>query len=109
MGVGKLDLVAQEVQKYEDTMATLKGEQPQYPTWTVWFENINRILPRWRDIDRLNGDIIEKSLMSVKKQEARQAIEKKHMPTWGGTLGVTGLWIAGLLGFACWRFSSKDY
>jgi ABC-type transport system involved in multi-copper enzyme maturation permease subunit len=107
--VGKIDFVAQEVQKYEDTVATLKGEQPQYPSWTVWSENINRVLPRWRDIDRLNGDVIEKSLMSVKQQEARHAIERKHMPTWGGTLGVTGLWIAGLLAFSCWRFSTKDY
>jgi hypothetical protein len=30
-------------------------------------------------------------------------------PDWGTSIGMSLVWIAGMLGLACWRFSKKDY
>ncbi len=107
--VGKIDVIAKEFQKAEDVMAELRKEEPKYDQWTVVIGTINQVLPRWRDIDVLTGEVVEKSLMTLKQQEARQSVKQKHLPTWGGTIGVTALWIAAMLGLASWRFSAKDY
>lgn len=107
--VGKVEWFASLHRMQEDAVAEIRGEQPKYGQWANVSGGLNAALPRWHDIDVLSGDVVEKSLMTLKQQEARQATRQKHMPTWGGTLGVTGLWIAGLLAFSCWRFSTKDY
>jgi len=107
--VGKADLLAGQIQRAEDTVAALKKDDPQYPTWTKWAKGINQSLPRWRDLDVLSGESVYSSLLTLKQQEEMEAGQKKHLPSWGGTIGVTLLWIAGMLGFACWRFSTKDY
>ena len=92
-----------------DAGAELKNEKPEYAMWAKVSGSINNVLPRWHDIDVLTGNVVETSLMTLKQQEAGSAMRQKHLPSWGGTIGVTALWIAALLGFSCWRFSVKDF
>ena len=107
--VGKVEVFATLHRLRHDAVAELKGEEPQYGAWANVSGALNRVLPRWHDIDVLTGETVVKSLMTIKQQEARGTSLEKHLPSWGGTIGVTALWIVGLLAFACWRFSVKDY
>ena len=108
--VGKVEVAARVFRTVEDLQASLRKEEPKYQGWTDVAIAVNNVLPRWHDIDRLGGEAVADSLMTPAQQEAQgTAAEKKHLPSWGGTLGVTAVWIFALLGLACWRFSVKDY
>ena len=107
--VGKVEFYASVKRAEVDAVAELTGEEAKYSTWTNVSGGLNRTLPRWHDIDVITGHTVADSLMTDKQQEARGTAVKKHLPSWGGTLGVTALWIAALLGFSIWRFSAKDY
>ena len=108
--VGKVEGVAKFFRLQEDAIAEIKKETPKYPVWTNVSETLNRVLPRWHDIDVLTGQTVAESLMTISQQETRgTAAAKKHSPSWGGTIGVTGLWIVAFLALACWRFSVKDF
>jgi ABC-type transport system involved in multi-copper enzyme maturation permease subunit len=109
-GVGRAEWFSRQHRQGRDDMAALLKEEPKYDRWATVAVTVNSVLPRWHDIDRLTGEVVSNALMTPEQQEARgTASAKKHLPSWGGTLGVTALWIAALLGLACWRFSTKDY
>src|SRR5262245_26543868 len=108
--VGKVESVATVFRYQADAVAELRKEEPEYPTWTKIAGGLNRTLPRWHDIDVLTGYAVMDSLMTLKQQEARgEAAIQKHLPSWGGTIGVTAVWILALIGLSCWLFSRKDY
>src|SRR5262245_13736309 len=108
--VGKVESVASVFRYQADAVAELKKEEPEYPTWTKIAGGLNRALPRWHDIDVLTGQAVMDSLMTLKQQEAGGAAAvQKHLPSWGGTIGVTAVWIVALVGLSCWLFSVKDY
>lgn len=108
--VGKAEFASRVHRVFRDEEAALKKEEPQYDAWARWAVGLNRALPRWHDIDVLTGQAVAESLMTASQQEKEgTAAVKKHLPTWGGTFGVTAIWISALLGLACWRFSTKDF
>lgn len=108
--VGKAEWFARQHRQGRDDDAALEKTEPKYDTWSAVAVGLNSALPRWHDIDRLSGEAVSNSLMTPAQQEMQgTASARKHLPSWGGTLGVTALWIVGLLGLACWRFSTKDY
>jgi ABC-type transport system involved in multi-copper enzyme maturation permease subunit len=108
--VGKAEFASRVHRVFRDQEAALKKEEPKYDAWARWAVNLNSALPRWHDIDVLSGDAVAESLMTPSQQEKEgTASVKKHLPSWGGTLGVTAVWIFALLALACWRFSVKDY
>jgi len=107
--VGKVEFFAALSRAEADALAELTGEEPKYQTWTAVAGGLNRALPRWHDIDVITGNTVANSVMTDTQQEAEGKTAKKHLPTWGGTLGVTFAWIAALLGFSVWWFSRKDY
>jgi ABC-type transport system involved in multi-copper enzyme maturation permease subunit len=107
--VGKVEFFAMVHRVQRDAVAELKKEEPQYATWAKVTGGLNRALPRWHDIDVLTGQAVAESLMTIKQRESRGASLEKHLPSWGGTIGVTALWIVAFVGLACWRFSVKDY
>lgn len=107
--VGKVEFFALMHRTQRDAIAKLKNEEPTYAGWAKVTGALNRGLPRWHDIDVLAGDAVADSLMTIKQRDQQKASMQKHLPSWGGTLGVTFAWIFALLGIACWRFSVKDY
>jgi ABC-type transport system involved in multi-copper enzyme maturation permease subunit len=108
--VGKVEAFATVFRMEADAVAELKKEEPKYPAWTQVSGALNRALPRWHDIDSLTTQVVAESLMTPKQQEARgTAAAKRQLPTWGGAIGVTAVWIVALVGFACWWFARKDY
>jgi ABC-type transport system involved in multi-copper enzyme maturation permease subunit len=108
--VGKAEFFARGHQIRQDTISELRKDEPKYDGWSKVAVGLNNALPRWHDIDRLTGDAVAQSLMTTKQQEVQgTASGKKHLPSWGGTFGVTAIWIFAFLGLACWRFSVKDY
>jgi ABC-type transport system involved in multi-copper enzyme maturation permease subunit len=107
--VGKVEFFARLHRMNRDAVAELKKEEPQYATWATVVGGMNRFLPRWYDIDVLTGDAVADSLMTIKQRETQRASAQRQLPTWGGTIGVTSIWIALFIGLACWRFSVKDY
>jgi ABC-type transport system involved in multi-copper enzyme maturation permease subunit len=108
--VGKAEFASRVHRVLRDQQAALKKEEPKYDAWARWAVGLNSALPRWHDIDVLTGQAVAESLMTSSQQEKEgTASIKKHLPSWGGTIGVTAVWIVALLTLACWRFSVKDY
>ena len=65
------------------------------------------ILPRTSDLGQLTSRYILGDLVY-----GNPALERRIDPTpvsWRETLTVSGIFIAVMLGLACWRFSTKDY
>jgi ABC-type transport system involved in multi-copper enzyme maturation permease subunit len=76
-----------------------------------WFAKVvyglHFILPRTADIDKLSDQLLLQDLTF-----ANLAGEKKQVNTpvaWGESLTVSLVFIAVMLGLACWRFAVKDY
>jgi ABC-type transport system involved in multi-copper enzyme maturation permease subunit len=76
-----------------------------------WFPTglrfVHFVLPRTRDLDLLTSRLLIRDLLT-----ANQIREQKLDPTpisWGESIGVSGVFIALLLGFSCWWFATRDY
>jgi len=114
-----------------------RRDDPEYNEhWAfIAFDAVNTASPRYKELDWLTSKLIKTELanvssrdaagsgeMSAEEQELRKrfaeerykeqmkAIEKDYgRYSWASSLTVTSLFIAVMLGFACWRFSVKDY
>jgi ABC-type transport system involved in multi-copper enzyme maturation permease subunit len=70
---------------------------------------IHFVLPRMKDLDVIITRGVQLDLLGADNTE-RKAIEKLYSSFRGWeAFAVSGLWIAAMLGLACWRFSTKDY
>jgi ABC-type transport system involved in multi-copper enzyme maturation permease subunit len=80
------------------------------PSWAYNGTDIaRRVLPRYKDFDTINAEVIAADLLSKDSME-RRAIQKEFDTIhWSESLAVTVGYIALMLGLACWRFSVKDY
>jgi len=71
-------------------------------------DTVNAILPRTTDLDNLmNKWIVDDNLDPGERRLLGK--DKYTYPHWGEVLGVSGLYIAVMLGLSCWRFSTRDY
>jgi hypothetical protein len=72
-------------------------------------DTIHFVLPRMKDLDVLISRAVQLDLLSGGDAQ-RKATEKVYASfnPWTA-FGVSSLWILGMLGLACWRFSAKDY
>jgi ABC-type transport system involved in multi-copper enzyme maturation permease subunit len=69
----------------------------------------NFCLPRYKDLDILSGQATARDLIGPDSPE-RKSMDKTYANiTWWQSIGFTLAWIALLVGFSCWWFSSKDY
>src|SRR5262249_10580741 len=88
---------------------------PEPPPWLRdprWVEtvlsSVEYVLPRFRDLDRLMRQFLAQQLLT--KEELRQRdLNRTETISWTESLTATGLFIALVLGLACWRFSVADY
>jgi ABC-type transport system involved in multi-copper enzyme maturation permease subunit len=80
------------------------------PSWvTTSVGAAHAVLPHYLDLDWCGDRVLmerSKGLTTVQRED----IATRWGPyRWGESILVTSLYIVGLLGIACWRFSVKDY
>ena len=63
-------------------------------------------LPRGWDLDTQASRAIARGVLT--EQERKQRNLDDPLPSWGETLGVSLVWVAVILGLACWRFETRD-
>src|SRR5262249_38209342 len=114
-----------------------RRDDPEYNEYWAFiaFDAVNTASPRYKELDWLTSKLIKTELANVSSRDAAssgelpaeeqelrkrfaedrykeqmKAIEKDYgRYSWASSLTVTSLFIAVMLGFACWRFSVKDY
>ena len=68
---------------------------------------IHFVLPRTSDLDNLTSQLLLQDLLT--NNQIQLAKLNKTPITWGESLTVSGVFIALMLGFACWCFATRDY
>jgi ABC-type transport system involved in multi-copper enzyme maturation permease subunit len=98
-----------------------KGRDTKPPTTTshwayVGYDAVHSVLPHYKDVDWLTGRLIQEDLIRQTKadptdrERAIKELDKDYGAYhWGSSLVVSGLFIALVLGLACWRFAVRDY
>jgi ABC-type transport system involved in multi-copper enzyme maturation permease subunit len=80
------------------------------PDWAWATANGFRVaLPRYKDLDRLDAQLIAGDLLAKESNERRTLDRDVEEIRWAESLGVTVGYIALFVGLACWRFNVKDY
>lgn len=78
------------------------------PEWLVTTADIvHAVLPRTGDIDTVSTKLTADVMTENDKKKWESAM--LTYPSLGSSVGMSLLWIGGLLGLACWRFSRKDF
>lgn len=82
----------------------------------VTYDAVHSVLPHYKDVDWLTDRMIQEDLINKTKTDAAdrekaiKALDKDYGAYhWGTSLLVSGLFIAFVLGLACWRFAVRDY
>jgi hypothetical protein len=80
------------------------------PDWVYHsVDAVHFVLPRINDLGVLMTKVIVGDLLPA-EAPARKQIEKVYASfQWTENLTVSGVFIALMLGLACWRFSTRDY
>jgi hypothetical protein len=93
-----------------DQLRELPRDIQPVPQWVfATVDGIHFVLPRYKDLDALNSDLIGRDLLGPDSPQ-RTGIERVIATiSWGKSLGFTVGFIALLLGLSAWSFSVKDY
>ncbi len=81
--------------------------KPDAPAAAKVTRVIHRITPRTRDLDYLASQIILSDFLSDRFASKTQM--QIHSVTWEESITVNLVFMALMLGLACWRFAVKDY
>ena len=92
----------------EERLAAKEKREPE-PEW--WFpktvQAVHFVLPRTSDLGVLNGRLLSRELITANQLTGRE-LDQTNI-NWSESLTVSGIFIAVMLGLACWRFSATDY
>jgi ABC-type transport system involved in multi-copper enzyme maturation permease subunit len=93
-----------------DAFRELPKDLQPVPQWVFpTVDTIHFVLPRYKDLDALNSDLIGRDLLGPESPQ-RKAMDKVFSSiSWGKSLGFTFGFIAIMLGLSAWFFSRKDY
>jgi ABC-type transport system involved in multi-copper enzyme maturation permease subunit len=81
-----------------------------FPDWAyTTVDTAHFILPRYKDLDALNGQLIGRDLLGPDSPERKATDRIYEKITWGSSIGFTLGFIALMLGLSCWRFATRDY
>jgi ABC-type transport system involved in multi-copper enzyme maturation permease subunit len=75
--------------------------------FTSVVRTVHFVLPRTADLGRLRNQMLISDFLTGKLGEGAR-LDPTSI-TWGESLTVSGVFIALMLGLACWRFATKDY
>jgi ABC-type transport system involved in multi-copper enzyme maturation permease subunit len=92
----------------EGRRAAKEHREPAKETWfpkTV--QAVHFILPRTSDLGVLNSRLLSRELITANQLSGRELDQTRI--NWGEGLTVSAIFIAVMLGLACWWFSTKDY
>jgi ABC-type transport system involved in multi-copper enzyme maturation permease subunit len=79
------------------------------PDWVYTTTNVvHFVLPRTKDLDILTTQLLSRQVLT-EGDIRRQRLDRPLAVSWGESLTVSGVFIALMLGLACWRFSTRDY
>jgi len=85
------------------------SKQLTVPGWIyATVDKIHYVLPRTKDLDILTTKLLSRGVMTEGEIRA-QKLDLLPKVTWGESLAVSGIFIAVMLGLACWRFARADY
>jgi ABC-type transport system involved in multi-copper enzyme maturation permease subunit len=80
------------------------------PGFVKTVDAIHFVLPRIKDLDVLNQKLVMDSLPHDTSRENREQVKKLYESfNWGENITVSLAFIAVMLGFSCWWFSTRDY
>jgi ABC-type transport system involved in multi-copper enzyme maturation permease subunit len=93
-----------------------EGDQPspeqamwQPPGWlTATVSGLHFVLPRTSDLDTLTTQLLSRSILSEAEIHQRR-LDRYPAFSWTESLTVSAVFIAVVLGLACWRFATKDF
>jgi ABC-type transport system involved in multi-copper enzyme maturation permease subunit len=88
----------------------------QVPAEKRWGDNtfarvikvVRTITPRTKDLDYLGNKILLSDFLTGTTSQAK-ALDKSTTISWGESLTVSGIFVAVMLGLACWWFATKDF
>ena len=90
-----------------DQMRALDKPLFQLPEWVyTGIDTLNLILPRYKDLDKLMGQVTAKATLTP--VELRFMDAATTAPGWGETVGLSLAYIVIFLSLACWRLSTRD-
>src|SRR5205823_14515466 len=100
------------VGKTYQTFAQLKkipDIKKNLPDWSFTTVNaIHFITPRTADLDVLSTQLISRA--NLPDGEIKQSkLDLVDSVSWGGSLAVSGVFVALMLGLSCWLFARKHY
>jgi hypothetical protein len=80
------------------------------PSWLATTADVAHfILPRYKDLDALNAQLIAQDLLGPESLE-RKAMDRTYASIkWGQSIGFTTGFIGLMVGLGCLRFATKDY
>ncbi|MFO0809953.1 MAG: ABC transporter permease subunit [Gemmataceae bacterium] len=79
------------------------------PPWVYATSDfLYKALPRTGDLNKLTTHWIARGVLTEAEIKERK-LDQAEKPLWGEAFGVTGAFIAVMLGLACWRFVRADY
>ncbi|HBI46802.1 MAG TPA: hypothetical protein DDY78_28705 [Planctomycetales bacterium] len=104
-GTGAAYTVFTALRKMPEAKAQADG-LPQWLYTTV--DTLHFVLPRTTDLDVLLTQTISKGLLTEAEYKSH-GIDKLPDIPWTESLSVSGIFIAVMLGLACWWFAVKDY
>jgi hypothetical protein len=100
-------MMAMEEDNGDEKKSKPPYEKP-FPEWLyVTVDTIHYVLPRTRDLSLLNSRLIIKDVLL--DDNPKLAELDKTSFNWTESLTVSGVFIAVMLGLACWWFATKDY
>lgn len=79
------------------------------PQWVYTSTNaLHFVLPRTSDLDLLTTRLLSREVLTESEIKARK-LDLLPAPNWAESLTISGIFVALMLGAACWWFATKDY
>lgn len=80
----------------------------KFPAWVgTTVDTVHFLLPRAKDLDHLTDRLVSRGVLDDFQVKQLKLDDTNF--SWGESLTVSGVFIAIMLGLACWRFAIRDY
>ena len=92
-----------------DAVRNVPPFRKEIPNWVyTTVDTAHFVLPRTKDLDLLMTRLLSREVLTEGDIRQRK-MDYATSVTWGESLTASFVFIALMLGLACWRFATKDY